>query len=1030
MIQLLQSGRSLLLMMVALLGMSVGAIAQQSDKEVAKTAKVSTDLLRLMTNNGLSNQASAGDLQRVNLYITEGNKVAIDALANSEQDGPALLQALQSLGLERAVSSNQRVSGYLPIDRLDQLKNISVLKIARPSYRPFHKVGAVTSQGDVAMRANIARSTYNVTGAGVKVGILSDSYNARGGAAAGVASGDLPAGVQILADLPSTDTDATDEGRAMAELVHDVAPGAAIAFATAYNTELDFAQNIRNLAAAGCKVITDDVGYFAEPFFQDGVVAQAIDDVVTNQGVAYFSSAGNSARSSYQSQFTASAPTVFPGYSSASYTAHNFGGGDTRQTITIGPGRTIIVSFQWDDPFFSVGGGTGARTDMDLLVYYNGQLQTSLSSAEENIGGDPVEIIGIRNNGQANLAIELVLVKYSGPNPTLVKWVNFGSSVGIEYDTKSSTATGHPNASQCIAVGAAPYFQTPAYRNTLSTAIIENFSSAGGTPILFTKSGTRIAQTVRQKPEIVAVDGTNTTFFYPGDDYENDGFPNFFGTSAAAPHAAAVAALMKQKVSTITPAAILSTLETTALDMDDPSTSGFDTGFDFGTGYGFIQADRALQVIGNTAPTVANAIPPQSATVGQAYTYTIPANTFTDAETPNSLTLSVTGLPTGLSFTAPATISGTPSTTTGSPFNVTVTAKDPGNLTASTTFTFTIAPAAPVATAPVAPTLPNQTATVGVAFSYVVPAFSGTAPITYTASGLPAGLSFEASSRTISGTPTMAQVSMVMITGTNSAGSGSGNFTITVSAAPAGGTFAISGVTTNGCAQLTPDSRQVTFTPQYSNSDGSPISFRVVNESLPTTAPGPYSLRLYTDNPVITLEATQSGKVVTLSYNWLSACSTAPGPAAPVAPTLPNQTATVGVAFSYVVPAFSGTTPITYTASGLPAGLSFDAGSRTISGTPTTAQVSMVTITGTNSAGSGSGMFTITVNAAPVGGNFAISGVITNSCAQLTPNSRQVTFTPSIATAMAALSASAPSMSRCPPRHRGLTVCGSTPTTR
>ncbi len=631
---------------------------------------------------------------------------------------------------------------------------------------------------------------------------------------------------------------------------------------------------------------------------------------------------------------------------------------------------------------------------MDILVYANGQLLSSLSGMDSNEGGDPVEVIGLRNNGQVNGVIELVLVKYSGPNPTLVKWVNFASSVGIEYDTKSSTATGHPNASQCIAVGAAPYFQTPAYKNTLSTAIIENFSSAGGTPILFTKSGTRIAQTVRQKPEIVAVDGTNTTFFYPGDDYENDGFPNFFGTSAAAPHAAAVAALMKQKVPAITPAAILSAMETTALDMDDPSTSGFDTGFDFGTGYGFIQADRALQAISNTAPTVANAIPPQSATVGQAYTYTIPANTFTDAETPNSLTLSVTGLPPGLSFTAPATISGTPTTAVGSPFSVTVTARDAGSLTAATMFAFTIVPVSPSPTAPVAPTLPNQTATVGVAFSYVVPAFSGTTPITYTASGLPAGLSFDASSRTISGTPTMAQVSTVLITGTNSAGSGSGSFTITVNAAPVGGTFAISGVTTNGCAQLTPNSRQVTFTPQYSNSDGSAISFRTINESVPTTAPGPYSLRLYTDNPVVTLEATQSGKVVTFSYNWLSACSTPPGPAAPAAPTLPNQTATVGVAFSYVVPAFSGTTPITYTASGLPAGLSFDASSRTISGTPTMAQISTVLITGTNSAGSGSGSFTITVNAAPVGGNFAISGVTTNGCAQLTPNSRQVTFTP------------------------------------
>ncbi|MBD2703186.1 hypothetical protein IC229_21250 [Spirosoma sp. BT702] len=88
----------------------------------------------------------------------------------------------------------------------------------------------------------------------------------------------------------------------------------------------------------------------------------------------------------------------------------------------------------------------------------------------------------------------------------------------------------------------------------------------------------------------------------------------------------------------------------------------------------------------NCAPTVANAISPKSATVGNAFSYTIPATTFTDAETPNSLTLSVAGLPAGLSFVSPNTITGVPSTTLGTPFNVTVTATDPGGLSVATSF--------------------------------------------------------------------------------------------------------------------------------------------------------------------------------------------------------------------------------------------------------------------------------------------------------------------------------------------------------
>ncbi|MBD2705049.1 lamin tail domain-containing protein [Spirosoma sp. BT702] len=158
----------------------------------------------------------------------------------------------------------------------------------------------------------------------------------------------------------------------------------------------------------------------------------------------------------------------------------------------------------------------------------------------------------------------------------------------------------------------------------------------------------------------------------------------------------------------------------------------------------------------NTAPTVASAISPQSATVGLAYNFTIASNTFTDAQTPNNLTLSVSGLPDGLSFTAPATISGTPSTTVGSPFSVTVVATDPGSLSVSTTFTLTVSPP-PNTTPTVVASIGNQTATVGQAYSFNIPPGTFTDAqtpnnLTLSVSGLPAGLNFTGAS-TISGTP-------------------------------------------------------------------------------------------------------------------------------------------------------------------------------------------------------------------------------------------------------------------------------------
>jgi len=131
-------------------------------------------------------------------------------------------------------------------------------------------------------------------------------------------------------------------------------------------------------------------------------------------------------------------------------------------------------------------------------------------------------------------------------------------------------------------VGAARYSQTPAFG--INPPQLESFSSAGGTPILFDTAGNSVNE-ARQKPEIVAPNGGDNTFF--GSDYESNGFPNFFGTSAAAPHAAGVAALLQQFDSSLTPDNIYANLQNTAIDMGA-------TGFDLDTGYGLIQADLAL----------------------------------------------------------------------------------------------------------------------------------------------------------------------------------------------------------------------------------------------------------------------------------------------------------------------------------------------------------------------------------------------------------------------------------------------------
>src|SRR5580700_6138666 len=202
--------------------------------------------------------------------------------------------------------------------------------------------GAIGSKGanPAQVQQALDESGLSVTGAGIKVGVLSDSFNNLGGAAADEASGALPpaADIQVLSDYAAN---GSDEGRAMMQIVHDIAPGASLAFYTAFNSAQDFANGILALAAAGCKVICDDVSYFDEPFFQNGVIAQAIQRVEA-EGVTYITSAGNEASNGYQAAWSPiSGSFVLAGQTIALTDAQNFGG-TPFQAITVNSEGTGI----------------------------------------------------------------------------------------------------------------------------------------------------------------------------------------------------------------------------------------------------------------------------------------------------------------------------------------------------------------------------------------------------------------------------------------------------------------------------------------------------------------------------------------------------------------------------------------------------------------------------------------------------------------------------------------------------------------
>jgi hypothetical protein len=545
-----------------------------------KSSRISGDLWDLV-NQSVTNGAIASS-SILTLDKTQTNTLVRITTGNVD----TLLPALKNLGfkLTAAVANLNFIEGYIPISVIPQLEALApqgllgVLSV----YAPITSVGLVTSQADFLSETDRVRASLptGFDGTGIRIGVLSDSYNSLGGAVAGIGSGDLPAGVQVLQDSAGS-----DEGRAMLELIHDLAPGSALAFATANGGEANLAQNIRNLAnpaLGNTQIIVDDVVYFAEPFFQDGVVAQAVDDVVTNRGVSYFSAAGNLANQAYEStniNFIADA-----GLNSIlgpnTYYDFNLGAGtDDRQRITLNAGQTFLISFQWDDPFYTL---NGVDTDLDIfLLDSTSNAIVGRSDANSIANRSPVEVFGFTNNSGASRNYDVVIANFAGPNPGRLKYVNFGANstgaVSSEYALNASTVVPHSVAVNGKSVAAVNYF---------AQDIPADFTSLGGSTILFNPDGTlKATPEIREGADFAEIQGTDNTFF--GDDIEGNGRPNFFGTSAAAPHAAAIAALIKQANPSFTPAQIYARLESTARDIGA-------AGFDNLTGAGLINAYDAI----------------------------------------------------------------------------------------------------------------------------------------------------------------------------------------------------------------------------------------------------------------------------------------------------------------------------------------------------------------------------------------------------------------------------------------------------
>jgi hypothetical protein len=590
--------------------------------------------------------------------VREGDRVIVEARFRG--GAPARVGALEAAGAEVLSASRRYQSAALSVapEDLAAVGEVPGLEVVAPAREPtFYGAeetlgtaaiesnglcegGSVISQGVTQLNVPAARAAFGARGKGLTIGVISDSFNSattsiEGGPPASTAHGDEvsndlpgPAGtcsgqqmkVNVVAEAPppGAGEDArTDEGRAMLQVIHDIAPHAQLAFATAYSTEMQFAEHIRLLAkpvaagGAGADVIVDDVGYFEEPFYQDGPVAVAIKEV-TELGVTYLTAAGNenSVNASGQPIASWEAPAYRPMACPSELTVLGVvgptcmdfdptSGENAKFEMKVKAGGTAIFDLQWAEPWF------GVDTDLDAYLFdKNGNLLTEAGEgqADNVVLGKPIELFGWQNETAESQTIHLVIDRCTGAcNPTAangtprlkVVQLGRGAVTEIQYhgtngDKVGPTIYGHAGAAAAITLAAVKDTES-----ATAPEEPETYSSRGPVahyfgPVVGTTPAAALSTPEEiVKPNVTATDCASTTFFAR---LRPAGW-EFCGTSEAAPHAAAIAALMKQTDPLATPTAIVAAMEASATEFHRITSPN-------AVGAGMVDALGAITAIG------------------------------------------------------------------------------------------------------------------------------------------------------------------------------------------------------------------------------------------------------------------------------------------------------------------------------------------------------------------------------------------------------------------------------------------------
>ncbi len=382
--------------------------------------------------------------------------------------------------------------------------------------------------------------------------------------------------------LDDTQPGIIDEGRAMAEIIYDEAPGITdIYFSTGTISAAGKAASINNLVAAGVKVIADDIFYLDEPMFQDGQVAQAV-DAAKAAGVNYFASAGNRARQSWEGTYTGTTDNDFD----------TSGAVDTVQTLGTFTNRSPFISLQWAEPWGA------ATTNLALDFYVDGVLVPGQTDDNNITSGIPNEFEGITINGTHTLGIGIRRV--AGAGTPFMKYIVGGVPSGTTFAEHATNS----NAINPDAASAAGSLAVAA-SNWATPTTPEPYSSRGPSITrLFTAAGVPTAPVVRPKPALDAADGVVYDRARP--------CSRSPAPAPSTPSAAGIATLIRSAAPSLTESQVRTLMtDPTKAQACATATPAADCGS------GFIMADLMVQSLDASPPTVSGALSPARTERGQ-----------------------------------------------------------------------------------------------------------------------------------------------------------------------------------------------------------------------------------------------------------------------------------------------------------------------------------------------------------------------------------------------------------------------------